>query len=128
MNAAEINTVLDGAKCVDSTIPRGMQLPVLIYIFSKLANMQVDPQVLIDQAKCINAYVPAGLQLSVLILLASYIQQGQVQAYLQCGSGAPTIPPYLPCQMYFDNGPSSPTAGSIWIADYANSQWIQIIA
>ena len=128
MNSADINTVLDGAKCVDSTIPRGMQLPVLIYIFAKLANMQVDPNALIEQAKCINAYIPAGLQVSVLILLSSYIQQGQIQAYLMSGSGAPSVPPYLPSQMYYDSDGNSSTAGDIWIADYANSRWIQITA
>lgn len=49
-----------------------MELPVLIYIFARLANMSADPKTLVANAACMTC-IPPGVQMSVLINLAYQI-------------------------------------------------------
>lgn len=62
-----------GAPCNFCVIPPGLQLPTLISIFAKLANMSLDPATLISDAVCVQACVPPGFQMAALISLAQKI-------------------------------------------------------
>lgn len=62
-----------GAPCNFCAIPPGLQLPTLISIFAKLANMPLDPSTLMADAVCVHACVPGSYQMPVLIALAQKI-------------------------------------------------------
>lgn len=68
----------DNAKCYESCISDGMQLPVLIYIFSQIANVNTDTQSLVDNARCYDSCIPKGMQLPVLIYVATQIANNGV--------------------------------------------------
>jgi hypothetical protein len=74
--AADPSGLIPPALCIDRCIPAGLQLPVLISIFAKLANVSLDPATLIPDALCVNACIPPGYQMAVLISLVS--QMGAV--------------------------------------------------
>lgn len=81
-------SLVANSVCVNSCIPNGLQLAVLIKQFADLAGQPTDAagiQFLIDNSVCINSCIPAGLQMAVLINLLSQI------------SGLTPLPPTLPC-------------------------------
>lgn len=67
------------AACLESCIPAGMQVPVLISLFAQLAGVNQDPNFLMQQAKRYADCIPAGLQLPVLLFLACEIATGSGQ-------------------------------------------------
>ncbi len=67
--ATPLNTLADEARCIESCIPIGMQLPVLIYLFAQIAGASTDPATLMANAKCYETCIPPGMQLPVLISL-----------------------------------------------------------
>ena len=69
--SADPNTLIAGATCIQSCIPPGMQLPVIISILAP----GEDPNALMDAAKCIQNCIPDGMQLPVLISLVAGLAQ-----------------------------------------------------
>lgn len=69
-------TLIADAQCVSKCIPSGMQLPVLIAIFAKIANMPIDTTSLITQAQCVAKCVPRGMEMAVLIGIAAQLSGG----------------------------------------------------
>jgi hypothetical protein len=69
----DIATLIDNAKCIETCIPTGMQLPVLIALFAQIAGTSTDPATLVDNARCIETCIPPGMQLPVIISLLDQI-------------------------------------------------------
>ena len=70
--ATDPNELIEQAKCFNCKIPRGMLLPVLIYMLDNAINgngenMSTDPNVLMQQATCYDCKIPVGMQMSVLV-------------------------------------------------------------
>lgn len=70
------SSLVEDARCIDSCIPEGMQMSVLISIFCQLAGMSCDPSTLINDARCIDSCIPPGYRMSVLISLACQLLEG----------------------------------------------------
>lgn len=70
----EINTWLQEARC-NSCIPKGEQLPVIIYLLQQLAENTMTPNELMAAAKC-NRCIPVGEQLPVVIYLLDALVNG----------------------------------------------------
>lgn len=84
--------LMDDAKCINSCVPSGMQLSILISIFAKIANMNTDPNALMDGARCIHSCVPDGMKMSVLISLADSMSTGGAPDSIAY-SGPPVVNP-----------------------------------
>ncbi len=123
MATASTDALIDQARCIQQCIPQGMQVPVLIAVFARLAGMSANTNALIDAAKCIDQCIPPGMQLSVLIALANQIAggagSGGAVGFVTCGTGAPTSTPASGCGLYVQT--DSIPAGIIW--QYYNGSW-----
>jgi hypothetical protein len=71
--SAQTDSYVQGATCINSCIPDGMKLSVLIYIFAQLAGVTTDPNTLIQASVCLNSCIPGDMKMAVLIYLASQI-------------------------------------------------------
>ncbi len=92
MATTATDSLISQAKCIQQCIPAGMQLPVLIAVFARLAGMSTNTNALIDAAKCIDQCIPPGMQMAVLIALANQILgggSGSSLAQVFCGTGTP---------------------------------------
>lgn len=68
--ATDIATLLDQAKCINSCIPQGMQLAVLIYLLALSAGVDpTDTNALINNARCIDSCIPDGAKAAVITKL-----------------------------------------------------------
>lgn len=126
--AVDTDTLVNDARCIDSCIPQGMQMAVLIKIFASIANMSTETDSLISGAVCINQCIPQGMQLAVLVSLANQI--------LETGGGggggsglAGTIDPEgavtaSPGTTYLNR-----TNESFWVKStgVGNTGWLQLI-
>lgn len=73
----ETNTLLADATCF-RCVPRGMQLPVLIYLAATAAGVSTDPNVLMSNASCIGRCLPKGLQIPALISILDDLLNGEI--------------------------------------------------
>ena len=64
-------SLITQAQCLAKCVNKGMELPILIVIFAKLANMPLNTNALIAQANCIAKCLPQGLMLPALIGIAA---------------------------------------------------------
>ena len=112
------DSLMSDAKCIDSCIPPGMQLSVLISLFAQIAGVSTDTNSLMAGATCINSCIPQGMQLSVLVSLAMQIVSGG-GAGVACGNGAPTSTPSSSCAFYIQT--DGVPAGVIW--EWYNGAW-----
>ena len=122
--------LIEQARCLNSCLPAGYQVPVLISIFAKIAGVSADPNSLIADARCLNSCIPAGMQLSVLIDLANKILAGGGGGGNSCllsGSGPPVAPPPCDVAIYFDTSAGAPNLG-LWVWIQSLGGWTEIIA
>jgi len=75
MSAIDTTTLMNNARCIESCVPEGMQLAVLINLFAQIAGMSTDPNTLMQAARCMTC-IPEGDRMGVLIYLADQIAQG----------------------------------------------------
>lgn len=118
MATAATDSLIDQAKCIEFCIPKGMQLAVLIGVFSKLAGMNpADTNALIALGTCIDSCIPPGMQIAVLNSLANQLAGNG--GCLSCGTGAPTFTPATGCCLYIQTDSIPP--GTIW--QYYSGSW-----
>ncbi len=112
------------AECIFECLPRGYQLPVLISIFARLANMSTDTNALIAGATCIECNIPPGMQLPVLISLAQQIVAGGGggggSSCLSRSVGPPVAPPAFGCTVAI----CITDTGAWYFWDDVSLQWI----
>lgn len=89
--ACDPSSLVAGAACLECGIPSGMQLPVLISLFCKIAGMNCDPATLIANAACLECGIPPGMQMAVLNYLACQI------------ANAPTVQKFTSANLPLDN-------------------------
>jgi hypothetical protein len=107
-------TLAANADCIACGITPGMELAILIYIFSVIAGASSDPQSLMSAASCLLCGIPAGLLLPVLISL--------VCVFFSDTPIAPDAPLSLTIDLSSTNGNtilvwtqgSAPTTNEVW--------------
>lgn len=104
--SAETNALISASRCIDSCIPDGMKLAVIIYLLSVYANVDyTDTNSLIRSARCIDSCVPTGAIPSIIVKLLQQIAEASGAG---CGmlsdSGDPTgvVTPEFIGQLYHD--------------------------
>jgi hypothetical protein len=103
MASSTASTLVAQAGCLDC-IPKNMQLPVLIYIFSQIAGMSANASTLVKNAACLNC-IPPAMQLPVLISLAYQI--------LVAGGGGLVVAGGITFGHYGSNAPNfTPASGT----------------
>lgn len=111
--SAQTDSYVQGANCINSCVPPGDQLAVLIYLFAKIAGVTTDPNTLMQASNCINSCIPPGLQLPVLVYLASQITGTG-------GSGVANIVSTVDPV----NGTTAGTQGQFWWNKTGTKLWI----
>lgn len=77
------------AKCFQC-IPDGRKLDVLIYLFTQVAKVTTDPELLVNLSKCLVC-IPSGRKLDVLIYVACQIAQGGGGGTCVTGGNSPPV-------------------------------------
>lgn len=121
---ATTQEAIEGAICIDCAIPKGLQIPVLIWLYQQIAGVSTI-QEMIDGAVCIDCTIPKGMQIPVLIGLvnAGGSGGGSGQVVALSGSNAPSSPPTDPtlAAVAYNGVPN------LWVWDVATAAWFQII-
>ena len=73
MPSISTNQLIDQAKCIDTCIPDGMKLSVLIVLAAQAAGISTDPGTLINLATCVDCQISSGIRMSVIIALFNQI-------------------------------------------------------
>ncbi len=125
MPATPTDTLINDARCVDSCVPYGMRMAVLISLFAHIAGVPTDTDSLINGAKCVQDCIPDGMKLSVLISLADQINQGGGSgggggSCLGRSVGPPVWIPPAGCSV----GLNFDDAGGFWWYDVPSAKWI----
>lgn len=71
----DIHTLLDASKCINSCIPVGMQMPVLIYLMQQMSGNGMTTDQLMQAAACNAKCIPVGMQRPIIIYLLDQILQ-----------------------------------------------------
>jgi hypothetical protein len=106
------DSLVQSATCLNSCIPDGAKMAVLIYLFAKIAGVSTtNTDALVQAAACLNNCIPPGMQLAVLVYLATQIVSGGG------GGGAGTT-------VVTVNPSTAATQGSLQFNKTNNSLWI----
>lgn len=121
---ATTQEAIDGAICIDCGIPKGLQIPVLIWLYQQITGVSI--QSMIDGAVCIDCAIPKGMQIPVLIGLVNTGGTGgggTGQVVALTGTNSPTSPPDDPtlAAVAYNAVPN------LWVWDTASSTWFQIV-
>lgn len=78
MAAVDTNALIQASRCIDSCIPDGQKMAVIIYLLAQIAAVDpIDTKALLENSKCINSCIPQGAQWAVVIyLLSQWIPTG----------------------------------------------------
>lgn len=71
--ACDAQSLATDAACIQTCIPEGMRMAVLIYLAAQVAGVDPTAQSLVNSATCIQTCVPPGMRLAVLVSLACQI-------------------------------------------------------
>ncbi len=116
-------SLINGAACYDCTIPQGMRLSVLIYLFAQIAGV-TNVQTLMNGAACYDCTIPDGMKMSVLLYLADAIStgggSGATEVFSLAGGNAPANVPTGAGVSYNANG-------QVWVWNTVSQAWEQII-
>lgn len=67
--------LIKASTCINSCIPVGMQLPVLIYLLQQMAGNAMSTDELMQEAACYRTCIPPGMLKPVVIYLLDQIAQ-----------------------------------------------------
>lgn len=81
--AVDTQQLLDDAKCIQTCIPPGMQMPVINSLLGQMAH-ETDVDEMIAGALCVQTCIPNGMQGAVIISLAE-----QLTEQIPTGFGTP---------------------------------------
>lgn len=70
--AVDTQQLLDDAKCIQTCIPLGMQMPVINSLLGQMAH-ETDIDEMIAGAQCVQTCIPNGMQGAVLITIAANV-------------------------------------------------------
>lgn len=129
----EPDDLMAEARCLNSCIPPGMELSVVIYLLTEILLSQ-DPMAdigtnnLLRQSRCFNSCIPPGSQLAVANYLLCQIALNGINVgvgtpQVFSGNGAPVglqvgQNPALPAVYYDENVPST-----TWIWNTGSGTW-----
>lgn len=67
MTSEEIEALIAKSACIDSCIPRGMQMAALISLIQTVSGDTSTPAQLMERAKCLYGCIPTGMLMPVLL-------------------------------------------------------------